>query len=119
MSDHNHTGSIWANVPNDANRRRGPGTNFALIDKLQAGQPLIVLCYTRGDVASFTAPDGQPFTSDVWDFVVTGDRDPGGYVADVLVNTGGDIAQQLGEQGTCNALRQRLTNPSGSDPGVG
>jgi hypothetical protein len=33
-------------------------------------------------------------------------------VADVLVNTEGDIVQQLGEQqGTCNALQYHLAHP--------
>jgi hypothetical protein len=111
MSHKNHEGSIWSNVTLGANRRHGPGSNFAIIDKLPADQPLIVLCYTRGDTESWTASNGQSYTSDAWDFVVTGDQDPGGYVADVLIYTDGDITQQLGAQGTCDALRQRLANP--------
>ena len=112
MSIHNHTGSIWSNVTLGANRRRGPGTNFEKIDTLPAGQSLIILCYSRGQSESFTAPNGQTYTSDAWDFVVTGDQDPGGYVADVLVDTGGDITQQLGSQGTCQILQQRLATPN-------
>jgi hypothetical protein len=117
MANHNHTGSIWSNVTAKANRRHGPGTNFALIDQLPAGQPLIILCYTRGDTETWTtpplpnAPQGVKNTSDAWDFVVTSDQDRGGYVADVLIDTGGDITQQLGAQGTCDALRQHLANP--------
>ena len=112
MATHNHTGSIWSNVTQGANRRRGPGTNFESIGTLPPGQSLIVLCYSRGQSESFTAPNGQTYTSDVWDFVVTSDQDPGGYVADVLVDTGGDIAQQLGAQGTCQILQQRLATPN-------
>lgn len=112
MSDHNHAGSIWSNVTDGANRRHGPGTSFnPPIDKLPAGTSLIVLCYTRGDSESWTPPDGQTYTSDAWDFVVTSDQDRGGYVADVLIDTGGDITHQLGAQGTCDALRQRLAHP--------
>jgi hypothetical protein len=116
MSDHNHTGSIWSNVTGGANRRHGPGTNFNLIDQasinnLPAGTSLIVLCYTRGDTESWTAPDGHTYTSDAWDFVVISDQDRGGYVADVFINTDGDITHQLGAQGTCDALRQHLAHP--------
>jgi hypothetical protein len=111
----NHDGKIWANVPGVAHRRYGPGISFDKIDSLQPGTPLIVLCYALGDAESFTTPGGKTNTSNAWDFVVTSDQDPGGYVADVLVDTGGDITQQLGEQGTCDALRQRLVPPSGSN----
>ncbi len=115
MATDNHGGSIWSNVTQGAHRRRGPGTNFEVIDTLPAGQSLVVLCYSRGQSESFTAPDGHTYTSDAWDFVITSDQDPGGYVADVLVETGGDITQLLGAQGTCEILRQRLapTNPYG------
>jgi hypothetical protein len=118
MSDHNHTGSIWGNVPQGGvNRHSGPGTNFAVIDPhnpLHREQQVIVLCYSLGEPKTFTtpplpnAPHGVTNTSDAWDFVVTSDQDPGGYVADVYVNTGDDIRQQLGGQGTCEALRNRL-----------
>lgn len=111
MSDHNHTGYVWNNAANGANRRHGPGTNFGVIDTLQAGTSLIVLCYSHGQSETFTAPNGQTYTSDVWDFVVTSDQDRGEYVADVFIDTGGDVAQQLGAQGTCDALRQHLANP--------
>ena len=118
MSDHNHAGSIWSNVTDGANRRHGPGTSFnPPIDKLPAGTSLIVLCYTRGDTESWTtpplpnAPHGVTNTSDAWDFVVTSDQDRGGYVADVFIDTGGDITLQLGAQGTCDALRQHLAHP--------
>ena len=108
MSNHNHTGYIWSNVNGGANRRHGPGTNYGIIDNLPAGTPLIVLCYSHGQSESFTAPNGQAYTSDAWDFVVTRDPDLGGFVADVLVDTGGDITQQLGEQNTCRNLKNRL-----------
>ena len=109
MADHNRTGSIWSNVTAGANRRHGPGTKYdPPIDTLPAGKGLIVLCYVHGETVSWTAPNGQTYTSDAWDFVVTSDQDSGGYVADVFVDTGGDIAQQLGQQGTCDALGDRL-----------
>src|SRR6266516_635093 len=108
MATHNHEGKVWSNVTLGANRRQGPGTNYSVIDTLPANQQLIVLCYSLGDTESFTAPNGQTYSSDAWDFVVTSDQDPGGYVADVLLDTGGDIRQQLGSQGTCPALKQRL-----------
>ncbi len=110
MSTNNHTGSIWGNVTGHVHRRLGPGTNFDIIDSLQAGQPLIILCYSLGDTESFTAPSGQTNTSDAWDFVVISDQDAGGYVADVFVDTGSNITQQLGEQGRCDQLQQRLAN---------
>jgi hypothetical protein len=111
MAEHNHTGSVWNNVTSGAIRRHGPSTNFSVIDTLPAGTPLLVLCYLQGQSETFTAPNGQTYTSTVWDFVVTSDQDHGGYVADVLIDTGGDTAQQLGSQGTCSALLQRLVHP--------
>ena len=108
MSNHNRTGSIWSNAAAGANRRQGPGTNFNLIDTLPAGTSLLVLCYSQGQSETFTAADGQTYTSSIWDFVVTSDQDRGGFVADVFVDTGGDTAQQLGSQGTCDAPQQRL-----------
>lgn len=112
MATQHRTGSIWSNVPTTgAHRRRGPSTNFALIDSLAPGTPLIILCYAHGDSETFTAANGATYTSDAWDFVVTSDQDSGGYVADVLIDTGGDIVKQLGEQGTCANLVQHLTTP--------
>ena len=111
MATHNHTGSIWSNVTLGANRRSGPGTNFGVIDTLPAGTPLVVFCYSFGTTESFTTPQGNTNTSAAWDFVVISDKDSGGYVADVLVDTGGDIVQQLGGQGACAALQQRLAYP--------
>lgn len=108
MADHNRTGTIWGNVTAGANRRKGPGTKYdPPIDTLPAGKPVIVLCYAHGESVTWTAPNGHTYTSDAWDFVVTSDQDPGGYVADVFVDTGGDIVQQLGQQGTCDALGDR------------
>jgi len=104
----NHAGTIWNNTPNQVHRRTGPGTNYALIDSLSPGQQLIVLCYSLGETETFTAPNGQAYTSAAWDFVVTSDQDPGGYVADVFIDTGGDITQQFGQQGICDQLKQRL-----------
>ncbi len=112
---YNHPGSIWENAPR-VNRHHGPKADpTTIIDTLHAGQHLTVLCYSKGDTETFANPH-QTNTSDAWDFVVTGDQDPGGFVADVFVNTSGDIAQQLGSQGTCDALRQRL---SGSNSALG
>ena len=108
MATHNHTGSIWSNATAGVRRHRQPHVNSEVIDTLHAGQALIVLCYEHGDEATFDAPNGLKYASNAWDFVVTSDQDAGGYVADVFVDTGGDITQQLGGQGTCDVLRQRL-----------
>src|SRR6266487_2096758 len=123
MGNHNHKGSIWSKNPDGtplkANRRRGPGTDFAKVatheGTLDGETPLIVLCYSLGErEISFDAPDGVTYKSYAWDFVVTDDQDPGGFVADVLVNTDGNIQHQLGEQGKCSELRQRLVDSHGS-----
>ena len=103
-----HAGTIWSNVSGGVHRRRGTGSEFPLIDTLQAGQQLIVLCYSLGDTETFTNPNGVTNTSTAWDYVVTSDQDPGGYVADVFIDTGGDIAQLFGQQNTCYQLQQRL-----------
>ncbi len=107
MATHNHDGKIWSNATNGAHRRSGPGEDYAVIDTLAADQSLIVLCYTQGEPVEFTNPF-QTNVSDAWDFVVISDQDPGGYVADVFIDTHGDIIQQLGEQGRCDILQQRF-----------
>jgi len=112
MSDPNHTGSIWKNVPpQGVGRHSGPGHQFALIDTLYKEQQVVVLCYSVGESVTFKNPYREN-TSKAWDFVVTGDQDPGGFVADVHLDTGDDIIQQLGGQGTCGALRHRLPDDS-------
>ncbi len=106
-----HEGKIWSNVTEPVHRRSGPTTHHPIIDQFQAGQEFLVLCYSLGDTEQFenpTNPPGHPFTSNAWDFVVTSEQDTGGYVADVFIDTGGDIRQQLGTQGTCPALKGRL-----------
>lgn len=110
MANHNHTGSVWSNVSKGANVREGPGTNFPTITDtlpLKAGTPVVILCYSLGEEIVHLAPDGVKYKSRAWDYVVTtnGDR---GYVADVLINTGGDIIKQMGQQGTCKLVGQRL-----------
>lgn len=126
MSNHNHTGTVWSTyrdgTPLTVNRRKGPGVEFAQVEQqggtLSGGTPLIVLCYSQGDhEISFDAPDGHTYKSDAWDFVVTSDQDPGGFVADVLINTGGDVRLQLGQQGKCSVLRQGLVDSHASVPG--
>src|SRR5215471_6240483 len=101
MATHNHDGKIWSNATQSVYRRSGPGEDYDVIDTLEADQTLIVLCYTQGDLVEFTNPF-QTNVSDAWDFVVTGNQDPGGYVADVFIDTHGDIIQQLGMQNRCD-----------------
>ena len=120
MATHNHTGSIWSNATGGVHRRSAPHTApDNIIDTLQAGQSLVILCYSLGDTETFTNPNGIKNTSAAWDFVVTSDQDSGGYVADVFVDTGGDITKQLGTQGTCDQLQRRLGSSSGSSGAVG
>ena len=105
---YNHPGTIWQNAAN-VNRHSGPKSDpNTIIGTLHAGQHVTILCYSTGSTERFENPLHTPPTSDAWDFVVTSDQDPGGFVADVFIDTGGDIRQQLGSQGTCDALRQRL-----------
>ncbi len=110
------TGFIWSNATGGVHRRCGPGAGFGIIDTLGANQSVTVLCFSRGDTESFTAPDGKAYTSNAWDFVVTGDGDAGGYVADAFVNTGGDITQQLGAGGSCIILRRESGQPNFANP---
>jgi hypothetical protein len=113
----NHDGIVWQNAGR-VNRHSGPTADpNTVIDTVNAGQSVIVLCYSHGDTESHTTPGGVSNTSDAWDFVVTSDQDPGGFVADVFLNTGGDIVQQLGPQGVCGALQQRLAE--GQPPAQG
>jgi hypothetical protein len=113
MPDHNHTGTIWQNIDQHGEvRRLGPGDNFASIgSKLKPGTDVVVLCYSQnpdGIKKSHKTPGGVLNESDLWDFVVTEDDDGGGYIPDVYVFTGDDIDKQLGAQGTCASLQQRL-----------
>ena len=104
---YNLQGTVWENAAR-VNRHSGPKADpTTIIDTIHANQQVTILCYSKGDTQTFANPF-RTNTSDAWDFVVTSDQDPGGYVADVLIDTGGDIRQQLGSQGTCDALRQRL-----------
>ena len=113
---YNLQGTVWENAGR-VNRHRGPKADpTTIIDTVHAHQRVTILCYTKGDTQTFTNPF-QTNTSDDWDFVVIGDHDPGGFVADVFINTGSDIHQQLGKQGTCDALRQRLAG--GGPPALG
>ena len=116
------TGSIWSNATEGVNRRCGPGTGFKIIDTLSANQGVLVVCFLLGDTESFTASDGNLNTSDAWDFVLTSESDSGGYVADVYINTGGDITQQLGAHGNCSIIRRddqvepNFANPCNLNP---
>src|SRR6516225_8923019 len=87
-------GTIWANAGN-VTRYNTPHADNSIIDSINAGQSVTILCYSHGDTQSFKAPDGVTYTSDAWDFVVTSDQDAGGFVNDVHINTGGDIRKQL------------------------
>jgi len=114
MSDQmlHHTGTIWENVPEQGvGRHTGPGHQFPLNKTLHRKDQVIVLCYSIGESVTFKNPS-QENTSQAWDFVVTDYQDPGGFVADVHINTDADIVQQLGNQGTCGALRHRLPDDS-------
>jgi hypothetical protein len=117
MSNHNHTGSIWSNATTGVRRHTKPHTDAEVKDVLPADQPLLIFCYSHGDTVKFENPNGHTNMSNAWDFVVTNDDDSGGFVADVYINTGNDIIQQLGPQGTSDALRQRLA--LASEPPLG
>jgi hypothetical protein len=116
MSNHNHTGKIWHSLTEGVFIHSEPtNTPETRIGTLHADQQLIVLCYSFGDSISLQHPTGDEPTqpSNAWDFVVTSDQDRGGYVADVFIDTGGDIRQQLGEQGRCDILKRRLADSPG------
>jgi len=105
---YNHPGTIWQTAA-IVNRHSGPKSDsHTVTGTLHAGQHVTILCYSKGSPESFENPLHTPPTSDAWDFVVTGDQDLGSFVADVFIDTGGDIRQQLGSQGTCDALCKRL-----------
>lgn len=109
---YNHQGTVWQNAGR-VNRHSGPFADpTTVIDTVNAGQSVIVLCYSQGETQTFANPFHSN-TSDAWDFVITSDQDPGGFVADVFINTDGDIRQQIGSQCTCDALQQRLAPPHG------
>ena len=113
MPDHNHTGTIWQNIDHRGEvRHLGPGDNFDPIgSKLKPGTAVVVLCYSHNPVGitkKHPTPGGIHNENDLWDFVVTEDDDSGGYIPDVYVDTGDPIDKQLGPQGTCAALKQRL-----------
>jgi len=91
-------------------------TTLFLIAEQNSGDAYVnIASLVLGYPISLQDPTGPEPThpSDAWDFVVTSDQDSGGYVADVFVATGGDIRQQLGEQGRCDILMQRLADSPG------
>ncbi len=102
-------GNVWKNAAT-VNRYSGPhADSTTVIDTVNANQSVTVVCYAHGDTESFTAADGHTYTSDAWDFVVTGNEDPGGFVNDVYINTGGDIHNQLP---TCTIILERMQRMS-------
>jgi hypothetical protein len=111
------SGTVWKNAGN-VTRHSGPHADpTSVIDTLPANQSVIVLCWSHGDNMTFANPFVSN-TSDAWDFVVTSDQDPGGFVADVFINTVKDIRQQLPV--SCDILAQRLLRLAGGQlPAIG
>ena len=104
-------GIVWSNagsVPRYSGPHADPNT---IIDTITANQHVTVLCYTNGDTESFTTPGGVLNTSPAWDFVVTSDQDPGGFVNDVYLDTNNQDIRKLLPT-TCNILWQRLQRMS-------
>ena len=105
-------GSVWGNAGSVTRYSVPHADPTKAIDTLKANQSVTVLCYSHGDTETWTStpfaghPQGEFYKSDAWDFVVTGDQDPGGFVADVYIDTGGPIQNQLPV--TCTILSQRL-----------
>lgn len=103
-------GTVWGNI-GSVTRYSAPHSDATkVIDTLHANQSVKVLCYSHGDTESWKTPGGVNNTSDAWDFVVTSDQDPGGFVNDVFIDTGGPIQHLLPV--TCTILSQRLQRMS-------
>ena len=110
-------GTVWHNA-GSVTRYSGPHADpTTVIDTINHDQSVTVLCYSLGDNMTWTTPplpnypNGVTNTSDAWDFVVTSDQDPGGFVADVFLDTDNkDIRVLLTV--TCTILYQRLQRMS-------
>ncbi|MFG2893755.1 peptidase [Streptomyces sp. NPDC048248] len=62
------------------NIRKGPGTGFPIVGRLESGAHVEIRCQRHGERVS-----GPYGTSDIWDNIA-----PGQYVSDTYVHTGSD-----------------------------
>ncbi len=110
-------GKVWGNA-GSVTRYSGPHADpTTALDTINANQSVTVLCYSNGDTESFTTPGGVHNTSAAWDFVVTSIQDPGGFVPDVYIDTGGPIQNQLPSAEVIALRLQRIVG--GLPPAIG
>jgi surface antigen len=89
------------------NRRGGPGTGYNIHGTVSYNSRITIACYEWGNSVTATWPDGETYSTQVWDAIAdsTG-LSFGLYVSDAWINTGGDTSQMVPE---CNSL---AANPS-------
>lgn len=77
--------------------RGGPGTGYNVHGAVAYGSTVTIACYEYGTTITATWPNGQTYTTSVWDAIT--DTATGGstgkYVSDAWVNTGGNTANMV------------------------
>ncbi|GEM_PF-2895045 len=68
--------------------RSGPSTRTALVGRADTGEVGEVSCYRRGETVS-----GRRGTSDLWDLTTVNGMT--GFIADVWLDTGGDVTKKI------------------------
>ena len=91
-----------------AERRGGPGTGYNVHGTLGYGAKIVVACWETGTSITSTWPDGESYSTNVWDALIDSTNLPTGmYVSDAWINTGGDTSTMVP---ACSDLP---ANPSG------
>lgn len=87
------TGTVEANP---LNVRGGPGSGFNLHGTLSYGSSARIPCYEYGTTVTATWPNGQTYSTNVWDAIADGTGESNGlYVSDAWMNTGGNTATMV------------------------
>jgi len=81
---------------NPLNVRGGPGTGYNLHGSLGYLSTVKIPCYEYGTNVTATWPNGQTYTTNVWDAIADGTGESNGlYVSDAWVNTNGNTATMV------------------------
>lgn len=81
---------------NPLNVRGGPGTGYNTHGSLSYLSSVKIPCYEYGTSVTATWPNGQTYSTNVWDAIADGTGESNGlYVSDAWMNTGGNTATMV------------------------
>jgi hypothetical protein len=109
------TGTVVASEV--VNVRAAPSMDAAVVATAANADQFDVLCYAKGDTDNSGFFGSNPY----WDMLADPARNHRtlGYIADVWLDTGGDITTQIRECGTSIAAPPRQTDPAPASPPPG